>query len=153
MTHTIENTLITGILCIIIFIPIYMAVRSARIKKAKKVSTELSRIEKEYNLSLQTIEQFDSFVIAIDRAKKTIIKMALNNYSLELIDLRGVTNCMLDEEKQGKATQQLQLVLLGKDQQALHHIVFYRQYVDNEGRLKRITQVAAQWEVMIKALI
>ncbi|MCR8556630.1 hypothetical protein KXD93_03210 [Mucilaginibacter sp. BJC16-A38] len=153
MTHTIENTLITGILCIIIFIPIYLAVRSARIKKAKKVSNELSKIEKELNLSLQAIEHFDSFVIAIDRAKKTIIKMALNDYSPELIDLRGVTSCRLDEEKLGKATQQLQLILLDKDKQALHHIVFYRQYVDNEVRLKRTAQVAAQWEVMIKALI
>ena len=153
MTHTTENILITAILCIIIFIPIYLAVRSARIKKAKKVSNELSKIEKDLNLSLQAIEQFYSFVIAIDRAKKIIINMALKDYSLQLIDLKGVTDCTLDEKKQGKATQQLQLVLLGKDQQPIHHIVFYRQYVDNEGHLKRTAQVAAQWEVMIKAII
>lgn len=153
MTHTTENILITAILCIIIFIPVYLSVRSARIKKAKKVSNELSKIEKDLNLSLQAIEQFDSFVIAIDRAKKIIIKMALKDYSLQLIDLDGVTNCRLDEKKLGKTTQQLQLVLLGKDQQPLHHIIFYRQYVDNEGRLKRTAQVAAQWEVMVKAII
>ncbi|MDB4922838.1 hypothetical protein [Mucilaginibacter sp.] len=153
MTHTTENILITAILCIIIFIPIYLAVRSARIKKAKKISNELSAIEKNLNLSLQAIEQFDSFVLAIDRAKKIIIKMALKDYSPQLIDLKSITGCMLEEKKQGKAIQQLQLVLLGKDQQPLHHIVFYQRYIDNEGRLKRTAQVAAQWEVMIKAII
>ena len=153
MTHTIENGLITAILCIIIFIPIYLVVRNARIKKKKKISNELSAIEKDLDLSLQAIEQFDSFVIAIDRAKKIIVKMALKDYSPQLIDLNGITACMLDEKKQGKAIQQLQLVLLGKDQIPLHHIVFYRQYVDNEGRLKQTTRIAAQWEVMIKAII
>ncbi|MDB5086525.1 MAG: hypothetical protein JWR09_519 [Mucilaginibacter sp.] len=153
MTHTIENSLITAILCIIIFIPIYLAVRSARIKKTKKISNELSVIEKDLNLSLQAIEQFDSFVIAIDRAKKIIIKMTLKDYSPQLIHLKGITDCMLLEKKEGKAVQQLQLVLLGKDQQPLHSIVFYQQYIDNEGRLKKNTLIAAQWEVMIKAII
>jgi hypothetical protein len=102
MTHTTENILITAILCIIIFIPVYLSVRSARIKKAKKVSNELSKIEKDLNLSLQAVEQFDSFVIAIDRAKKIIIKMALKDYSMQLIELNGVTNCRLDEKNWAK---------------------------------------------------
>ena len=153
MTHTIENGLITAILCIIIFIPIYLVVRNGRIKKAKKISSELSLIEKDQDLSLQAIEQFDSFVLAIDRAKKIIIKMALKDYSPHLIHLKGVTDCTLVEKKEGNAVQQLQLILLGKDQQPLHHIVFYQRYIDNEGRIKRISQVAAQWEVMIKAII
>jgi hypothetical protein len=79
--------------------------------------------------------------------------MALKDYSPQLIDLKGITDCTLDEKKQGKAIQQLQLILLGKDQLPLHHIVFYRQYVDNEGRLKQTARIAAQWEVMIKAII
>lgn len=153
MTHTIENSLITAILCIIIFIPIYLAVRSARIKKTKKISSELSLIEKDLGLSLQAIEQFDSFVLAIDRAKKIIIKMTLKDYNPQLIHLKGITDCTLVEKRQGKAINQLQLVLIGKDQQALHSIVFYQQYVDNEGRLKRNSQIAAQWEVMVRAII
>ena len=153
MTHTIENALITAILCIIIFIPVYLAVRNNRLKKTKKISDELSLIEKDLDLSLQAIEQFDSFVLAIDRAKKIIIKMALKDYSPQLIHLQGVTGCTLVEKKQGKAVNQLQLVLIGKDQQSHHSIVFYQQYVDNEGQLKRNAQIAAQWEVMIKSLI
>ncbi|SHL93971.1 hypothetical protein [Mucilaginibacter sp. OK098] len=153
MTHTIENSLITAILCIIIFIPIYLAVRSARIKKTKKISNELSLIEKDLDLALQAIEQFDSFVLAIDRGKKIIIKMDLKDYSPQLINLKSITDCTLVEKRRGAAINQLQLVLIGKDQQALHTIIFYQQYVDNEGRLKRNIRLAAQWEVMIKAII
>jgi hypothetical protein len=35
----------------------------------------------------------------------------------------------------------------------LHHIVFYKQYVDNEGNLKRNMALAEEWQEMIKAVI
>ncbi|MGZ3871367.1 MAG: hypothetical protein ACXVJD_00530 [Mucilaginibacter sp.] len=152
MTHTIENVLVMAALFIIIFIPIYLAVKTARTRKRKKIMTELALIEKEHHLFLQAHEQFDTFIIAIDQAKKLIVKMSLNDYSPEFIDLKGVTSCLLEEKKQGKAIQQIRLKL-SDNNQPVHYIVFYQQYVDNEGRLKRNALIAAQWEVMINAII
>lgn len=152
MTHTIENILVMAALFILIFIPIYRAVKTARTRKRKKIRSELALIEKGHHLFLQAHEQFDTFIIAIDQAKKLIVKMALDNYSPEFIDLKGLTACTLEEKRQGKAIQQIQLKLSGGNQ-PVHNIVFYQQYVDNEGRLKRNALIAAQWEVMINSII
>ena len=153
MNNSIENGLIVAILFIIIFIPIYLSVRNSRYKKKKKIKHELYLLGQHHNLSFQVVEQLDSFALVADKIKKVIVKVNLKDYSPELISLENIIDCTLEEKKQGNNIQQLQLVLWDGKQQPLHNIVFYRQYVDNEGHLKRTAQIAAQWEEMIKAII
>ena len=153
MNNSIENGLIAAILLLIIFIPVYIAVRNSRSKKKRRITHELHLLEQQHNLSFQVIEQFDSFAIAADKVKKTLIKVDLKDYSSELIDLGNVADCTVEEKKQRNVIQLLQLVLWDKNKQPMHYIVFYRQYIDNEGNLKKTVRIAAQWEEMIRAIV
>jgi hypothetical protein len=89
----------------------------------------------------------------MDQKKKVIFQMDLKDYKSELIDLKDVSNCIVEEKKQRDTIQLLQLVLRNSSQQALHHIILYKQYVDNEGRLKNLLKTASQWEVMINRAV
>jgi len=153
MNNSIENGLIAAILFLIIFIPVYLAVRNSRNKKKRRITHELYLLEQHHGLSFQVIEQLDSFAIVIDQLKKVIFKVNLQDYSSELIDLKNISDCTLEEKKQGNVIQQLQLVLWDKNKHPMYYIAFYRQYIDNEGNLKEVSQIAAQWEEMIKAII
>ncbi|HEY8931252.1 MAG TPA: hypothetical protein VIM55_18755 [Mucilaginibacter sp.] len=153
MTNTIENVLIVTVLFIIIFIPVYIAIRNARIRKTKKIYETLSSIEESDSLSLNVTEELDSFAIAIDNEKNVLVKVDLKDFKPEMIDLTEVTDCTLAETKYGSTVQSIQLVLWSKKSQPLHHIVFYQQYTDNEGRLKRTATIAAQWEEIIKRCV
>jgi hypothetical protein len=153
MSNSLENALVVAVLFIIIAIPIYISVRNGRKRKKKKVMDALYLLEKRHNISLQIMAQLDSFSIVIDKIKKLIVIISLSDLKSEIIDLKEVSDCMLEEKKQGKAIQLLQLVLTDKKGQPMHHIVFYRQYADNEGNLKRIIPKAGEWQEMIKAVI
>lgn len=153
MNNTIENGLIVAVLFIIIFIPIYIAVRRARVKKTQKMSEAFMAIEKESGLSLDTIEQLDSFALAIDQEKQVLIKMSLIDFQAETFDLTKTGDCTFAETKQGDTIRHIELALWDKKGQPLNRIVFYQQYVDNEGSVKRTATIAAQWEVIIKAAI
>lgn len=151
MNNTIENGLIAAILFLIIFIPVCLAVRSSRNKKKRRITHELHLLEQQHGLTFQVIDQLDSFAIVIDQMKKVIIKVNLQDYSSELIDLKYISECSLEEKKQGTVIQHLQLVLWDKNKHPMYYITFYKQYVDNKGHLKKATRIAAQWEEMIKA--
>jgi len=151
MNNSIENGLIAAILFLIIFIPVYFAVRSSRNKKKRRITHELHLLEQQHGLTFQVIDQLDSFAIAIDQLKKAIVKINLQDYSSELIDLKNIYDCNLEEKKQDSAIQHIQLVLWDKNKHPMYYITFYKQYVDNEGNLKKATRIAAQWDEMIKA--
>lgn len=153
MSNSMENALVVAVLFIIIAIPIYISVRNGKKRKKKKVMDALYLLEKRHNISLQEMAQLDSFSIVIDKIKKVIVIISLSDLKPEIIDLKEVSECMLEEKKQGKAIQLLQLVLTDKKGQPMHHIVFYRQYIDNEGNLKRALSKAGEWQEMIKAVI
>jgi len=153
MSNSLENALVVAVLFIIIAVPIYISVRNARKRKKKKVMDALHLLEKKHNISLQIMAQLDSFSIVIDKIKKVIVIVSLGDFKSEIIDLKEVSDCMLEEKKQGKAIQLLQLILTDKKGQPMHHIVFYRQYTDNEGSLRRIISKAGEWQDMIKAVI
>ncbi|MES2110223.1 MAG: hypothetical protein V4577_15805 [Bacteroidota bacterium] len=153
MSNSMENALIVAVLFIIIAIPIYLSVRKAKRQKNKKIMDALYLLEKKHNISLQIMAQLDSFSIVFDKIKKLIVIVSLNDFRSEIIDFKEISNCSLEEKTQGKAVQLLQLVLSDKKGQPLHHIVFYKQYVDNEGSLKRTLLLAEEWQEMIKAVI
>jgi hypothetical protein len=153
MNHVLENCLIVAVLLIIILIPVYLAVRNSRNHKKKKISSELIKAEKDFQANFHRIDQLDSTVIAMDQDKKVIIQMDLKDYKSQLIDLKNVESCTIEEKKQRNTIQLLQLVLRNSSQQALHHIILYKQYVDNEWHLKKLIKTAAQWEVMINKAI
>jgi hypothetical protein len=153
MSNSTENALIVAVLFIIIAIPIIISVRNAKKRKKKKMMDELHLLEKKHDISLQIMAQLDSFSIVLDKTKKVIVLVNLDDFKSEIIDLKEVSNCSLDEKMQGKSVQLLQLVLYNKKEQPLHHIVFYKQYVDNEGNLKRTMALAEEWQEMIKAVI
>ncbi len=153
MNNTIENGLIAAILFLIISIPVYLAVRSSRNKKKRKITHELNLLEQQHGLTFHVVDQLDSFVIVIDQVKKVIIKVNLQDYSSELIDLKYISDCSLEEKRQGTVIQNLQLVLWDKNKHPIYYITFYKQYIDNEGNLKKATRIAAQWEEMTKASI
>ena len=153
MSNSIENALIAAVLLILIFIPIILSVRHGRNKRKRELANELSVLENDHNLSFQLIEELDSFSIVIDPVKKVIVIVYSKDFRSELIDLKQVSDCILEEKKQGKAIQLLLLVLLDKKSQPVHNIVFYRQYADNERSIRRATVIAGEWLEMIKAAI
>jgi hypothetical protein len=153
MNRIIENCLIVAVLLIIILIPVCLAIRNSRINKKKEIGNELIKAERQFKACFHHIDQLDSFVIAMDQKKKVIFQMDLKDYKSELIDLKDVSNCIVEEKKQRNTIQLLQLVLRNSSQQALHHIILYKQYVDNEGRLKNLIKTASQWEVMINRAV
>ena len=57
MNNSIENGLIAAILFLIIFIPVYLAVRNSRNKKRRRITHELHLLEQHHGLSFQVIEQ------------------------------------------------------------------------------------------------
>ncbi|HEY4194014.1 MAG TPA: hypothetical protein VGM63_00645 [Mucilaginibacter sp.] len=153
MNRIVENCLIVAVLLIIILIPVCLAIRKSRINKKKEIGNELIKAERQFKTCFHHIDQLDSFVIAMDQKKKVIFQMDLKDYKSELIDLKDVSNCIVEEKKQRNTIQLLQLVLRNSSQQALHHIILYKQYVDNEGRLKNLLKTASQWEVMINRAV
>jgi hypothetical protein len=153
MSNSLENALIVAVLFIIIAIPIYISVRNAKKRKKKKVMDELYLLEKNHNISIQIMAQLDSFSIVLDKIKKVIVIVSLSDFKSEIINLKEVNDCTLEEKMHGKSVQLLQLILSDKKGQALHHIVFYKQYVDNEGSLKRSLSLAEEWQEMIKAVV
>lgn len=114
---------------------------------------ELYLLEKSHGISLQIMAQLDSFSIILDKTKKVIVMVNLNDFKSETINLNEVSDCSLYEKTQGKTVQLLQLVLYNEKEQPLHHVVFYKQYVDNEGHLKRNRILAEKWKELIKAVI
>ena len=152
MSNSMENALIVAVLFIIIAIPVFISVRNAKKRRQKKIMNELYVLEKNHNISLQIMAQLDSFSIVLDKIKKVIVIVNLSDFKSEIIDLKEVYNCSLDEKTQGKSVQLLQLVLSDKRGQSLRHIVFYKQYADNEGNLKRTIALAEEWQEMIKAV-
>lgn len=153
MNHVLENCLIVAVLLIIVLTPVCLAVRNSRNLKKKKISNEIVKAEKDFKANFHHIDHLDSFVIAMDHDKKVIVQLDLNDYTSQLIDLKSITSCAVEEKKQKDTTQLLQLVLRNSSQQALHHIIFYKQYADNEWHLKRSAKTAVQWEMMINRTI
>ncbi len=118
----------------------------------KKIMDALHLLETQHNISLQTMAQFDSVTVAIDKIKKVMVTLRLNDFESEIIDLKEMDNCRLEEKTQGKTTQLLQLLLTDKKDKSLP-IIFYRQYADNEGNLKRTRVLAKEWQEMVKSVI
>ena len=153
MNHVLENGLIVAVLLIIVFTPIYLAVRNSRNLKKKKISDGLIQAEKDFGANFQQIDHLDSSVIAMDKDKKLIVQLDINDYTSHMIDLKNIASCTIEEKKKGRATQLLQLVLRNSSNQALHHIILYKQYIDNEWHLEKSGKTAAHWEVMINRAI
>jgi len=153
MNNSVENGLIAAILFLIIFIPVCLAIKNSRSKKKRRITHELHLLEQQHGLTFQVIDQLDSFAIVIDQLKKIVVKVNLHDYSSELIDLKNISDYTLNEKRQGNSIQLIQLVLWDKNKHPIHYIDFYKQYIDNEGNLKKATRIAAQWEEMIKASI
>ncbi|SDD74694.1 hypothetical protein SAMN05216464_102447 [Mucilaginibacter pineti] len=153
MNDAAENGLIIGVLLTIIFIPVYVAVRNARLQKKKRINDELTNVQATHQLFFSVTDHLDSFALALDQDKKMIAQIPFNPTEAVLINLKEISNCWLQEKKQGKAVQLLQLQLRNKDGHTVNQIVFYKQYVDNEQNLKQTQKIAAQWETLIKRLI
>lgn len=153
MNHAAENGLIIGVLLTIIFIPVYLVTRNARHKKKTRIGDELTKIQESHGFSFDIPDYLDSFALAVDQNAKMIAQIPFADSGTTLIDLKDISSCWLQEKKQGKALQLLQLVLRNKDGQTAHQIVFYKQYVDNELHLKQTAKTAGQWELLVKRLI
>lgn len=151
--HILENSLIVAALLTIILTPVIWAVIHSRRLKRQRISSEIIKAEKDYQAQFHHIDHLDSSVIALDENKKVILQMDVKDYTNQLIDLKNVASCAVEEKKQKNNIQLLQLVLRNSGQQALHHIVLYKQYIDNEGHLKKRVKTAAQWEVLINRAI
>ncbi|MEO6851562.1 MAG: hypothetical protein ABI166_13055 [Mucilaginibacter sp.] len=152
MTHLFENCLIAGVLIAIILLPVSLAMIRLRKRRKQKISAELMAAENERELSFQHIDHLDAFVIALDPLKKKLIQMDHAEYQIGQIDLEEIDTCVLEEKKQGNTLQLLQLGLRGKDQKVLH-IVFYKQYHDNDWNLKRTVRLTAKWKLLIQDAI
>lgn len=151
--HILENSLIAAVLLTIVLTPLIWAIIHSRNVKRKRISSELLKAEKDYQAQFHHIDHLDSSVIALDHDKKVIIQIDIKDYTSQLIDLKNIASCTLEEKKQKNTIQLLQLVLRNNAQQALHHIILYKQYIDNEGHLKRFVKTAAQWEILINRAI
>jgi hypothetical protein len=152
MNHILENCLIAGTLLAIILIPVSLAMIRSRKRRKQKISSELKAAEQERELSFQHIDQLDAFVIALDPVRKKLIQMDHTDYRIGQIDLEEIDSCVLEEKKQGDTLQLLQLGLRDKHQK-ISHIVFYKQYHDNDWHLKRTIQLAAKWKLLIQEVI
>ena len=119
----------------------------------KKIINALNLLETQHNISLQTMAQFDSVTVAIDKIKKVMVTLRLNDFESEIFDLKEMGDCRLEEKTQTKTTQLLQLILTDKKDRSLPPIIFYRQYADNEGNLKRTKVRAKEWQEMVKSVI
>jgi len=152
MTHILENCLIAGVLIAIVLLPVILAMIRSRKRRKQKISAELIAAEQERDLSFQHIDHLDAFVIALDPLKKKLIQMDHADYQIGQIDLDEIDSCVLEEKKRGNTLQLLQLGLRDKDQKILH-IVFYKQYHDNDWHLKRTIRLAAKWKLLIQDVI
>ncbi|MES2275103.1 MAG: hypothetical protein V4592_03710 [Bacteroidota bacterium] len=152
MNHVLENCLIVAVLIAIILIPVRLSILRSRKRKKQKIDNELKAAEKDKDLCFQHIDQLDAFVIALDPVKKKLIQMGQADYQIDLIDLREIVSCVLEEKKQGDTLQLLQLGLRDKNQKA-SHIVFYKQYQHNEWHLKKTIRMAAKWKLLIQDTI
>jgi hypothetical protein len=152
MTHILENCLIAGALLTVILLPVSLAMIRSHKRRKQKISDELKAAEQERELSFQYVDQLDAFVIALDPVKKKLIQMDHTDYQIGQIDLEGIDSCVLEEKKRGDTLQLLQLGLRDKHQK-ISHIIFYRQYHDNDWHLKRTILLAAKWKLLIQDVI
>lgn len=152
MNHLLENCLIAGSLLLTILIPVSLAIIKSRKRKKEKISNGLKAAEQESELTFRHVDQLDAFIIGLDPVKKKLIQMDYVHFQVDLIDLEGIDSCVLEEKKQGDTLQLLQLGLKDKHQK-LSHIVFYKQYHDNEWHLKRTIRLAAKWKLLIREAI
>jgi glycine cleavage system pyridoxal-binding protein P len=152
MNNFLENCLIIAVLLLIILIPVGLTVNSSRKRKNKKINFELQSAERNLQVFFEYTDQLDSFVIAMDRGKKMLIKMDLQDYQLERFDMNEISSCVLEEKRHGDTMQLLQLILCDKSQKR-HPIIFYKQHHDNDWHLKRSISTAAQWKLLINDAI
>jgi hypothetical protein len=153
MNHVLENSLIVAVLLAVILLPVSIVIINSHKAKKKRTGEELIKAEKELKIIFHHIDHLDSSVIAMDKDKKIIIQMDLENYSRCLIDLKNIASCNIEEKKDGKNTLLLYLVLRYNDQQVPRSIVLYRQYMDKELHLNKLRKIASQWEIMINRFI
>ncbi|MBV8390147.1 MAG: hypothetical protein JO080_10140 [Mucilaginibacter sp.] len=153
MNHVFENAIIVAVLLAVILIPVTIVVINSSKSKKKRINSELMQAEKDLKANFNHIDHIYSSVIAMDEEKKIIIQMNLEDYGRQLIDLKNVTSCSVEEKKQGNATLLLQLALRLNNQRTPHYIVLYKQYIDKESHLKKLFKTATQWEIMINRAI
>jgi hypothetical protein len=153
MSQIMQNSLVVAMLFFIIAVPLYFVSRRARLQKKKKINDRLKKAAAETNLSFQFTDHLDTFSLALDQTKNVLVQFEHGEEKLEVIDLKDIHYCQLIEKKQGNQTNLLQLLLSNQHQVVKHNFTFYRQFQDNEMRLRITALTAAVWETRLNECI
>ncbi|HYK75795.1 MAG TPA: hypothetical protein VEV16_02370 [Daejeonella sp.] len=153
MNNVIENSLVTGILFLIIIAPIILASRRAKRKRLEKSAAALHELAGKNHLNLTKSDIFGNSALGLDALKNVLIYV--NTQSNELIcktDLSRISSCEIVQSMDQNSITSIQLVLYGKEQ-PFTSISFYKQFHDDEMKIKQFQQLVETWKQEIDQLI
>lgn len=151
MTNVIENTLVTGILFLIIIIPIILVSRRAKRKRLEKSVAVLNALAQHNQLNLTKSDLFGNNALGLDSSKNVLIYV--NTLTQELIsktELDRINHCEVVQKMDNDSVNSIELILTG---QASAKISFYKQFHDDEMKIKQFQQLAEYWKQEISQQI
>lgn len=153
MNHIITNSLIMAALIIVVIIPIYILSRSHSKKRLQRLTQRFNALADEHQLLIYEKESFTSIMIGYDLTKRTVlfVKLVQENEESKVVQLENIAQCNVVDDNTNGGTTEIKLVL--KDLKETIELSFYKQFIDNEMKMKLLKSKAEFWNQHINKLL
>ena len=151
MNHVMENTLIVAVLLFILIVPFIIASARLKRKRKEKLGALLQDVTEKYRLTLSRSEPVGDKIVGWDAATKILICIANVVDEPQYIALKEAVKCRVLRTVNGTSVRSIALLFEGRNGQAVGELSLYRQFTDNEMKLKDIERQARHWEQLLNA--
>lgn len=146
MNHILENTLVVTLLLLFLILPFYIASRRLKQQRRKKLQEIFHEQFEKYQLTLDRSAPAGERLLGWNAGARLLICVESVTTDPVLVDLKAASHCRISKIMLGDSVRTVALAFTDKQGKIVNELILYRQFIDNEMKLKQLLVQAAYWE-------
>lgn len=149
MSPVAAIVLIAVILLVFLIVPILISVWRSDRKRHHLLADCLHAAAESNGLHLAHFEGVGNRIIGLDKQQHKVLFLDDIHYPVYIIDLHQIDGCQVLKTRSFRTVQTISLHLFDFQGKLTYELLFYRQFVDNELKLKRFERQSRKWEALV----
>lgn len=153
MTHILENSLIAGGVMALFGVPLYIIIKRSKQKQLALLRNRLFNKASALSLDLTRYEQVSDRIIGWAKPGRLLLLADLNQSETIVYNLAKATKTYVRKTMNGTSVGSIALQIADAQNKVIDSVTFYRQFEDNEMKIKQIEKQAKDWETLLNSYL
>jgi hypothetical protein len=153
MTHIVENSLVAGGLIALFSIPFYIVIKRSKQKQLDVLKNKLFDKASALSIDLTRYEPLSDKIIGWAKPNKLLLLADVTEPEATVYNLAKANKTYVRKTMNGTAVGSIALQIADAQNKVLDSIPLYRQFQDNEMKLKEIEKQAKDWEMLLNSYL